>query len=305
VAAWLGFQEDRRASDQNHTAMRLGDRKLVIGINRESGHWCWSDNQGSHGTAIDLVQQLKGGSLGDVRRHLRPFIDQGTTRPRIDAKLFEPRPKPRPTKADAAKARAEWEATGETNRSVFLEKSRGLDPDVLADPRFAGCFRVDERHNAVFPYFSRGELVAVERRNRAPKGSERTFKSYTAGAVPGVWLSNSTPADTRLVVCESPIDAMSFHALQGDDQTRYLAIRQGYDPRDLAEAIRAMPEGALIVAATDDDPQGRKYAQEVILAAREAGYSAQEMLPEGKDWNEDLTLANHQGDLPGQSMGAF
>lgn len=234
VAAWLGFQEDRKASDRNHTVMRdPSGRKLVVGINADTGHWCYSDNQGGHGTAIDLVQQVKGGTLGEVRRHLRPFIGAPERRPEIDRAAYEPKPKPRPTKGKALQAKAEWETANVTGRSVFLEKSRGLAAITLADPRFAGTFRVDERQNAVFPYWHGGDIVAVERRNRPPQGSDKSFKGYTAGAVPGVWVSQAKPDDRRLVVVESPIDAMSFHQMHGDGKTRYVALRQGYDAKDL------------------------------------------------------------------------
>lgn len=303
VAAWLGYEEDHRASDRNHTAMRLGDHKLMIAVNRESGHWCWSDNQGNHGTAIDLVQAVRGGSLGEIRKALRPFIGESSPHPRFDRSRRGAEVKPRPPRGDAGKAKAEWDEAEASARSVFLEKSRGLPAEVLADARFADCFRVDARHNAVFPYRSSWELVAVERRNRAPQGSDRSFKSYTAGAVPGVWLSNTTPADSRLVIVESPIDAMSFHALQGDPRTRYLALRQGCSPEDLAAAVKDMPAGVVIVAATDADAQGRKYAQEICELARAAGYEAEVLEPDAKDWNEQLLQKQQQEEEPEPSLG--
>lgn len=68
--------------------------------------------------------------------------------------------------------------------------------------------------------------------------SEKSFKSYTAGAIPGIWTSNASPADTRLVITESPIDAMShWEMLPPEDQavTRYAVIRAGFRNLDGAK----------------------------------------------------------------------
>ncbi len=296
VAAWLGFSEDFRASDRNHAVMRNSTgHKLVIGINAETGHWCFSDNLGNHGTAIDLVRLIKGGTWGELFHDLRLFTGPMEGHPQIDGGSWEPKPRPKATRGNSIQAKLEWESSNISGRSIFLEKSRGLVPATLAETRFAGTFRVDERQNAVFPYWHAGELVAVERRNRPPQGSDKSFKAYTAGAVPGIWVSRAQPDDRRLVVVESPIDAMSFHQFYGDDHTRYVALRQGYDVKDLEAVIKAMPSGAEIVAGTDLDVQGRKYAIEVRMAALRAGYSFQfEEPPLGaKDWNAALAQKIH------------
>ncbi|MBR9973785.1 LPD7 domain-containing protein [Magnetospirillum sulfuroxidans] len=289
VAATLGFAEDKAASSRNHRVMRhADDTKLIIGTSK-AGHWAFSSNAGKSGTVIDLLKWRLGLDMSACREHLRPWIGEPANRPTVDLKLYTSKPKPTPAPADRMKAISEWEGANPSTRSVFLERSRGLSPQTLASDRFKGTFRVDERQNAVFAYRDgTGAIVGTERRNRPPAGSDRSFKVYTSGAAPGIWTSNGTAEDRRLVVIESPIDAMShWQMLSAEEQavTRYAAIRSGFREEDLETIIRAMPAGAGIVAACDPDSAGDAYTQKIMAAAERADRMFREERPEGGDWN--------------------
>lgn len=190
------------------------------------------------------------------------------------------------------KAVGEWEAANETSRSLFLERSRGIDPATLANDRFAGTFRVDERQNAVFPYRDgQGAIIGTERRNRPQAGSDRSFKTYTVGAAPGIWTSNTSESDSRLVIVESPIDAMSHWQLSSAEDravTRYAAIRSGFRDEDLKALIEAMPAGAVIIAACDPDAAGDGYSTKILDTARRVGRACRDERPDGGDWNDRL-----------------
>ncbi len=291
VAATLGFAEDVRAGDRNHRVMRHDDgTKLVIGVSK-ANHWVFSSNAGQAGTVVDLLCWREALGLGQIRQRLRPWIGEAT-RPHVDVKLYTPRSKPAPMPADTMKALAEWETATPGVRSNFLEKSRGIAPETLASQRFADTFRVDERKNAVFPYRDgAGTIVGTERRNRPSPGSDRSFKIYTAGAMPGIWTSNGAPADTRLVIVESPIDAMShWQMLCAEEQaiTRYAAIRSGFRDEDLMAIIRTMPVGAEVVSACDRDAAGDAYSTKIAAAAQRAGRPCRDGRPENGDWNDVL-----------------
>lgn len=225
----------------------------------------------------DLITQLQAGGVVVIR-------------------LYEPKQKPAPTPGDTMKAVAEWESANETIRSIFLEQSRGLDPDTLASDRFAGTFRVDERQNAVFPYRNGdGSIVGRERRNRPPPKSKDSFKHY-AGMV-GIWTSNASPSDTRLVITESPIDAMSHWEMLSPDsqaETRYAVIRSGARDEDLEAIIRAMPEGSEIISACDPNKAGDDYTTKIMTIAASCGRDCRDERPEKGDWN-----AGHQRRIDG------
>jgi hypothetical protein len=290
VAATLGFAEDRRAGDRNHRVMRHQDgTKLIIGASK-AGHWVYSSNCGQAGTVVDLLGWRHGLNLGEIRKHLRPWIGEEAGRPKVDIQLYAPKPKPVPAPADVMKAVAEWESANITMRSIFLERSRGLDPATLANDRFAGTFRVDQRQNAVFPYRNGyGSLIGTERRNRPPKGSKDSFKHYS-GAV-GIWMSNASPSDTRLVITESPIDAMShWEMLSPQDRaaTRYAVIRSGCADEDLEAVVRAMPVGAVVISACDPNEAGNAYTTKIMAVAAGCGRESRDERPAKGDWNDLL-----------------
>jgi hypothetical protein len=64
-------------------------------------------------------------------------------------------------------------------------------------------------------------------------------------------------------------------------------------PALIRAAIERMPEGAGIIAATDNDPDGRALAEEIgaiVTATGRADLTFKADLPEGEgaDWNERL-----------------
>ena len=52
------------------------------------------------------------------------------------------------------------------------------------------------------------------------------FTGFAAGGQKGLWFSHTQPADRRLVLTESAIDALSYAALfpDAEDQTRYASL---------------------------------------------------------------------------------
>jgi len=176
----------------------------------------------------------------------------------------------------------------EARRHPYLENDRSLPAPLLEDPRFAGRIRTDSKGNAVFPHFNREGLCGYEIKNRG-------FTGFASGGTKGLWSSHEEDGDTRLVVCESAIDALSHAALFPAPGTRYASIGGQMNPLQ-PELVRAaaarMPVGSEIVAAMDADTEGRKLADVVRQAVELSGrsdlrFSVHE--PVGfKDWNDQL-----------------
>ena len=100
--------------------------------------------------------------------------------------------------------------------------------------------------------------------------------------------------DSKAVICESPVDALSYAKLHHDhnDRTRYFAVG-GQISRLQWELINGLikkysSEKMDICLAFDNDPAGRKYIQQ--FQARYSGMSFKLDLPpqEGQDWNDVL-----------------
>ena len=103
----------------------------------------------------------------------------------------------------------------------------------------------------------------------------------------------------RLAVVEAPIDALSLAALEGPRaDTLYLATAGGIGPETIKalEALLAERAGrpdTRLVAATDADRAGDRYADLLHTLAEAAGVQAVRLRPPAAagDWNEVLVRA--------------
>ncbi len=282
-AASRAYALDRRESSRNSAIMRHPDGdKIVIAKNEASGDWIYFSvrDDADNGTIIDFLQHRGGGSLGEVRKVLRAWL--GSPRPAgVQLPLFARDLVP--VSRDRASVMAEWERARLCTALPYLT-GRGLGPDVLMLPRFAWRVRVDRQNRALFPHHDKTGLCGYEW-----KGEE--FTGFAPGGTKGLWFSAARPADNRLVLTESAIDAYSFQVLHGGDSSRYMSTGgalNSHQPALLRGAMEKMPEGAVILLGFDNDAGGKKLAQEVA-ALVPLGREVRRMVPDvGKDWNEML-----------------
>jgi len=302
-AASRGYTLDRRESSRNSAVMRHPDGdKIVIAKNEGSGDWIYFSirDDRDNGTIIDFLQNRGGGSLGEVRKTLRAW--SGGSRPAAGVQLSAFVRDLLPVSRDRASVLREWERAQACMALPYLT-SRGLGPDVLALPRFAGCVRVDRRNNALFPHYDQGGLCGYEIKNKG-------FTGFAPGGTKGLWFSKAASTDRQLLLTESAIDAYSWQALHPDELwTRFMSTGGELSPlqRGLFEelpdggltlkqpgllrlAMEKLPPGAVVLLAFDHDEPGEKLADEVRAIAP-AGRQLRRVLPDagtGKDWNEML-----------------
>ena len=250
LAAARGYALDRRASSRNSVVMRHPDGdKIIIARYEGTTHWVYFSvrDDRDNGTVIDFLQNRGVGSLGMVRKTLRDWL--GTARPDSQLPLFVK--DLQPVSRDRASVMAAWEMAEPCAALPYLT-GRGLGPDVLALPLFVGCVRVDRRNNALFPHYDKDGLCGFEVKNKG-------FTGFASGGVKGLWYSQAKTTDGRLVLVESAIDAMSFHALQGDMFTRYMSTGGELNPQQpvlLRGAMEKLHPSAVVVLAFDDDEGG-------------------------------------------------
>jgi len=102
------------------------------------------------------------------------------------------------------------------------------------------------------------------------------------------------PEDTTLIICESGIDVLSYHALHRPSQAHYFSIAGEMNPMQkilLASAMQKLPRGGTVIAATDNDPGGVNLARkirEIAEAAERQDLGVIDHRPdsEGQDWND-------------------
>ena len=100
------------------------------------------------------------------------------------------------------------------------------------------------------------------------------------------------PSDaTRFCITEAAIDAMSMAGIERFRAgTAYLSTGGGWSPSTDAalRALAARPD-VLLVAATDANDQGERYAERLRMLADEAGCNWQRLRPPAEDWNACVT----------------
>ncbi|MGE3424830.1 MAG: DUF3991 domain-containing protein [Dehalococcoidia bacterium] len=298
-AASVGYAQDRRSSCRTSTALRNKAGDKIIVARDAGGHYVYFSvrDPEDNGSIIDFVQRRGGGSLGEVRKTLRPWIGSGPlpsslpTAPASFAHALVP------TTRDVGRVRARLAAM----RSVaelpgghhpYLVEVRLLPPPLLSHSRFASRVFIDDRGNAVFPHFDRasGGVCGYEVKGRG-------FSGFAPGGAKGLWASVPDSGDTRLVIAESAIDALSWVALHPEAlNTRFVSTGGALSPAQpslLTAAMQKLPAGGRVVLAVDNDAGGDRLVEQIGEAFRVAERADLELIADVPptrdcDWNDVL-----------------
>jgi hypothetical protein len=275
---------DRNKSCKTCTVLRRreDDGKIAVMRGRD-GHWVYYDfRRGEGGSILDFVMQHKGCNLGQARKALR-ITSHINSLSSPSAPFFEPHPA---AKDRQKTARGYADTNLFTKHHVYLAK-RGIYLKDVINKRFLGMVRVDQRKNVCFPYLDFDGVAGLERRNF-------NFKGYTEGGSKGLWRSNLMKDDTRAVICESPIDALSYANVHPDsyDQTRYFATG-GQVSRKQWGLLNGLVNKSqnlkmVIVLAFDNDPAGRDYIRQFQVRYPGVEFNLDLPSKQGQDWNDVL-----------------
>ena len=193
-AASQGYQLDRKASWRGTSVLRHPSSHDKIVVKRGmDGHYVYFSvrDDRDNGSIIDFVQFRQGLSLGAVRKELRPWIGQ----PPVAVPTFPVLVK---TEKDRMKVEAAYAKMRDaTDGHPYLERRRALPASLIADERFAGRIRIDDKGNAVFPHFDAEGLSGYELKNVE-------FTGFASGGGKALWLSQEFPDDKRLVITRAP-----------------------------------------------------------------------------------------------------
>jgi Protein of unknown function (DUF3991)/Toprim-like len=239
-------------------------------------------------------------NLGEVRKELRPWVGLAPNPPpRPPATAYQKDVEP--IRRNLAAVLAQFAGcTPIAHGHRYLESERGIPRTVLEDPRFAGRIYTDQFHNVIFPHRDRNGISGFEIRNYR-------FRGFSKGGEKGLWYSHALPEDTTLIVSESGIDVLSYHALHRPAQAHYFSIAGEMNPMQkilLASAMQKLPRGGTVIAATDHDPGGVNLARKIREIAEEAARQDLGLIDhwpdrEGQDWNDvQRALARSQSLAP-------
>ena len=289
-----GYQPDKKKSSVNCIVLKdnQGD-KILIGLDKTDRHYFYYSltNETDKGSIIDFVQKRKNLNLGEVRKELRPWIQQNSnlTNSKVNSKAKNKvknklETKLIPTDKNRTQILIEIEQHQTINNHPYLNQ-RGIKKSTIDNPRFQETIYQDKNNNVIFPHQDREGVSGYEIRNEK-------FKGFSTGGTKGLWTSRSGSKDRKLVICESPIDCLSYHQLFPDQQTRYFATSGTLSEKQknlLQSAFENISQkGGEIIIATDRDEPGEKLSQELAKIAPKTAQISRHVPKYQKDWNEVL-----------------
>ncbi len=287
-----GYEIDERRSSRRSVALKSPARndKIIVscGSNRHFIYTSVHDRTDS-GTIIDFCQNRGGGSLGEVRKRLRPWLDGGAAafpRPRASK-----RPPLEPVVVDLEAVQMAFDATAIVDdENAYLTGQRGIPAKIYGHRKFRGRVRTDERGNIIFSHVDAGgSLAGFEIKNAG-------FTGFAKGGTKRLMGSGIAPDDTRLVIAESGVDVLSYASLFGVDDARFVSTSGALSVEQvglLGLAMHKLPDGGEVVAAVDADAGGDAIAEQLEAIFADVGRSAIRFRRHsppalGQDWNDVL-----------------
>ena len=280
------WQLDVKESTRDSLKYRRGEGEIVI-VNHDGRGW-WDPKSTAKGDVFGLVQHLDPSlNFGAVRRVLRPLAGLAPEFPQ------HARTAPAPATAPLSMIQRWAQHSRLTCGSpvwTYLSRDRALPDTILHAAIVADAIREGPFGSAWFAHRMAGEITGIEMRGPAwrnfSKGGDKTLFRIAGEATQRV----------RLAVCESAIEALSLAAVEElRPDTLYTGTAGGIGPGTVAAlqqelAMLSANPGADLIAATNADDAGHRYAERLEEFARAAGVRFERILPPGgvKDWNDHL-----------------
>jgi hypothetical protein len=277
---------DRAQSTRRSLKYRRGDGEILI-VNHGGRGW-WDPLSERKGDIFTLVRHLDPGlNFGGARRVLRSFAGV--------APVFPEALLPRQTSASDIPVGQRWERRQRLSRGSpawrYLTGQRALPERILAAADALDAVREGPHGSAWFAHRDgAGLLTGIEMRGPAWRG-------FSAGGGKTLFrLPGGSGPLPRIAVCEAAIDALSLAAIERlRRDTLYAATAGGIGPatidtlRQLLQDLVTDPAG-ILVAATDADAAGWRYADRLAALALESAVRFDRILPPDglNDWNDCL-----------------
>ena len=141
---------------------------------------------------------------------------------------------------------------------------------------FSGCL--------VFPILDHAGKV-VHMYGRSISKTSKVPHLYLPGSHKSVWGRKASRVYDEIILAECILDALSL-VQAGVKNVQALYGTNGFTETHMA--ILKADRVKTIILALDNDPAGRKAAEKLSALLIVAGISVKQILPDGKDWNEDL-----------------
>ncbi|MBI1183576.1 DUF3991 domain-containing protein [bacterium] len=283
-AAQMGFEVEPKKSTSNSISMRYGTSDKIV-ISKQNGTWVYFsvyDND-DNGTIIDFIHNRTKKSLFEIAGELQVLLDGKPHMPEL----------PLYSKGIEEKQYNPERIIRMFNNCVVVKThryltSRRITANTLQSTRFRNRIYQDSYANAVFPHEQSGRVCGLELRNIG-------VKLFVRGSRKTAWRSNILPDDSKIVIAESPMDAMSYHELYPDANAFYVATSGGLSPEQVTVLQKYITTNSTITSVlliTDNDSGGDKLTDKLIKSLDEIKFTGlinRHSPPnKGDDWNDVL-----------------
>ena len=174
-----------------------------------------------------------------------------------------------------------------------LVKHRNIDRSVVAHfARERLLYEDAKYHNAVVVGTDE-EGVPRHAHKRSTNSYGKAFRLNVEGCNPR-YSFHHMGTDESLYVFEAPIDMLSYITLHPEDWQRHSYVACcGTSIQPVAKMLERMPQIHTVLLCLDNDEAGH-LANQRMMAQLEADYTVERLVPENKDWNDDLTTVREQ-----------
>ena len=176
---------------------------------------------------------------------------------------------------------------------AYLIKTRKIDADIVqyfVDEK--KILETEEYHNVAFcGYDEKGEMKQMHLRSTLPgnrffldiDGSDKQYYFRHIG------INND------VYVFEAPIDMLSYITMNKENwqESNYVCLG-GVAIDALKNVLSTNEQISKVYMCVDRDDAGDKTVKRIGDELNEMGYEWERILPENKDWNEDLTAGSEQ-----------
>ena len=176
---------------------------------------------------------------------------------------------------------------------AYLIKTRKIDADIVQ--HFVNekkIFETEGYHNVAFcGYDEKGEMKQMHLRSTLP--GNRFFMDIDGSDKQYYFRHIGTNSD--VYVFEAPIDMLSYITMNKENwqESSYVCLG-GVAIDALKNVLSTNEQISKVYMCVDRDDAGDKTVKRIGDELNEMGYEWERILPENKDWNEDLTAGSEQ-----------
>ena len=184
---------------------------------------------------------------------------------------------------------------------AYLIKTRKIDPEIVQ--YFVSekkILETEDYHNAAFCGYDENDEIR-QMHLRSTRSDERFFMDVDGSDKQ--YYFRHIGNDNELYVFEAPIDMLSFITMNKENWQQHSYVCLGGVAADaLRNVLNSIPKISIVHMCVDNDEAGDKTIQRIGGELDEKNVIWDRLLPEHKDWNEDLIAQQEQEENKNFSM---